>query len=216
MWFRGFTVDTPWTAFLLAFGLAILNALISGLLGINDDDSFYRNVVRWLERRRAPTSDLNEPGTILVQIDGLAEPILRREIESGGLPTLERWIRSGSHRLIGCECDVPSMTSSGQSGILYGNNANIPAFRWYEKASGRLLVSNHPGDAHLIDQRQATQDGLLRERGSSVGNIFAGGAQHCVMTMSRLTSDSGQLTTRSRDLYDYFINPYNLYRAMGR
>src|SRR5579872_4673018 len=88
-------------------------------------------------------------------------------------------------------------------------------FRWYEKASGRLLVSNHPGDAHLIDQRQATQDGLLRERGSSVGNIFAGSAEHCVMTMSRLTSDSGQLTTRSQDLYDYFINPYNLYRALG-
>jgi len=77
----GFTVDTPWTAFLLAFGLAVLNALVSGLLGINDEDSFYRNVVRWLERRRAPASDLDEPGTILVQIDGLAEPILRSEIE---------------------------------------------------------------------------------------------------------------------------------------
>jgi putative membrane protein len=67
----GFTVDTLWTAFLLAFGLAVLNTLLSGLLGINDDDSFYRNVVRWLERRRAPASDLADPGTILIQIDGL-------------------------------------------------------------------------------------------------------------------------------------------------
>jgi uncharacterized membrane protein YvlD (DUF360 family) len=211
----GFAVDGFWTAFLLAFGLAILNTLISGLLGINDDDSFYRNVVRWLQRRRVPTSDLNEPGTILIQIDGLAEPIIRRELEAGGLPTLARWLASGSHQLVGWECDLPSMTTSGQTGILYGNNANIPAFRWYEKSSGRLMVSNHPNDAHLIDQRQSTDHGLLREEGSSVANIVAGGAEHCVVTMSHLTSESGQVTVRSRDLYDYFVNPYNLYRALG-
>lgn len=211
----GFTVDTLWTAFLVAFGLAVLNAVVSGLLGINDDDSFYRNVIRWLERRRAPTSDLDEPGLVVVQIDGLADAILRDEIASGGLPTLTRWLEQGSHRLAGWECDVPSMTSSGQSGILYGNNANIPAFRWYEKASGRLIVSNHPRDARLIDDRQATDHGLLREHGSSIGNILSGSAQHCVITMSRLVSESGQITARTQDLYDYFVNPYNLYRAIG-
>ena len=211
----GFSVDTPWTAFLVAFGLAILNAVASGLLGINDDDSFYRNVIRWLERRRAPASDLNEPGTIIVQIDGLSEAILRDEIAAGGVPTLARWLQQGSHRLAGWECDVPSMTSSGQSGILYGNNANIPAFRWYEKASARLVVSNHPRDALLIDERQATEHGLLREYGSSVGNILSGSAEHCVITMSRLVSESGHITARTQDLYDYLINPYNLYRALG-
>jgi hypothetical protein len=113
------------------------------------------------------------------------------------------------------ECDVPSMTTSGQSGMLYGNNANIPAFRWYEKASARLIVSNHPRDAVLIDQRQATDHGLLRHNGSSVGNILTGGAEHCVVTMSRLESESGQITASARDLYDYFVNPYNLYRSIG-
>jgi hypothetical protein len=211
----GFGVDTLWTAFLLAFGLAILNTLFSGLLGINDDDSFYRNVIRWLERRRVPTSDLDEPGIVLIQIDGLAEPIVRSEIEAGRMPTLARWLASGSHTMVGWECDVPSMTTSGQAGILYGNNANIPAFRWYDKSSGRLLVSNHPRDARLIDQRQSTNHGLLREHGSSVGNILTGGAEHCVVTMSRLETSSGRLTASSRDLYDYFVNPYNLYRSLG-
>ena len=211
----GFAVDTLWTAFLLAFGLAVLNTLASSLLGINDDDSFYRNVIRWLARRRVPLSDLNVPGTVLVQIDGLSESILRSEIEAGQLPTLARWLTSGSHRLANWECDVPSMTTSGQTGILYGNNANIPAFRWYDKSSGHLLVSNHPRDARLIDQRQATEHGLLREHGSSVGNIVAGGAEHCVVTMSRLESESGRIAATPRDVYDYFVNPYNLYRAMG-
>ena len=99
----GFEVDGLWTAMQLAVGLALLNALISGHLGINDDDSFYRNVIRWLERRRIPVAELDEPGTIIIQIDGLAEPVLRRAIDLNGVPTLARWLSSGSHRLIAWE-----------------------------------------------------------------------------------------------------------------
>ena len=157
----------------------------------------------------------SESGTIIIQIDGLAEPILREVLNAGGLPTLSRWLTQGSHRLIGWESDLPSMTSSSQSGILYGNNANIPAFRWYEKDSGRLFVSNHPRDALLIERRQATDHGLLRDHGSSVGNILSGSAEHCVMTMSRLLDESGQITARTRDLYAYFLNPPNVLRAVG-
>src|SRR5205814_7314646 len=139
---------------------------------------------RYFARRHLPAGDLQGPATVLIRIGGLAEPIVRREIAGGRLPTLARWLETGSHRLVAWECDVPSMTSSGQAGILHGNNANIPAFRWYEKESGRLLVSNHPEDATVIDQRQATEHSLLRNRGSSVGNIFTGGAERNVMTMA--------------------------------
>lgn len=41
-----------------------------------------------VDSRRAPQNGLDEPGTILIQIDGLAEPIFRRAVESGELPTL--------------------------------------------------------------------------------------------------------------------------------
>lgn len=42
----GFSVDGLWTAFLLAIGLALVTAALSAMLCINDDDSFYRNVIR--------------------------------------------------------------------------------------------------------------------------------------------------------------------------
>jgi hypothetical protein len=112
------------------------------------------------------------------------------------------------------ECDVPSMTSSGQAGILHGKNANIPAFRWYEKESRRLFVSNHPADARLLDERQSIGRGLLRHDGSSLGNIFRGGAERSVLTMSALTDQRGGLSLRPRDFYSYLANPYNLYRAL--
>jgi uncharacterized membrane protein YvlD (DUF360 family) len=211
----GLYVDGLLTAFVASIGLAALNAILSGLLGINDDDSFYRNVVRKIARRRVPEGDLDALGTVVIQIDGLAEPVLRRAIDEGRMPTLARWLQDGTHRLVRWECDVPSMTSSGQAGILHGNNANIPAFRWYEKETRRLLVSNHPEDAIVIDRRQATEHSLLRNQGSSVGNIFTGGAERNVMTMAALKGAEGEVTARPRDFYAYLVNPYNLYRGLG-
>jgi len=210
----GFELSTPWDGFLVALGLSIGNTVFTGLLSINDEDSFYRYVVQHIARRRYPRGNLELTGTIIVQIDGLAEPILRRALARGLMPTVARWLASGSHRLVGWECDVPSMTSSGQAGILHGNNANIPAFRWYEKESQRLFVSNHPADARLLDERQSTGHGLLRHDGSSLGNIFRGGAERCVLTMSALTDHAGSLSFRPRDFYSYLANPYNLYRAL--
>jgi len=211
----GLTVDGLFTAFVASIGLAALNAVLSGLLGINDEDSFYRNVVRKIARRHLIEGDLSQLGTVIIQIDGLAEPVLRRAIAEGRMPTLARWLEGGTHRLVRWECDVPSMTSSGQAGILHGNNANIPAFRWYEKETRRLLVSNHPEDATEIDQRQATEHSLLRNQGSSIGNIFTGGAERNVMTMAALKGAEGEVTARPRDFYAYLINPYNLYRGLG-
>src|SRR6185436_6088859 len=90
----GLTIDGLWTAFLLAMGLAVLNAVFSAMLSINDDDSFYRNVIRRLARRRVTLEGLDQPGTVVLQIDGLSEPILRRAIAEGRMPTLASWIAS--------------------------------------------------------------------------------------------------------------------------
>ena len=80
----GFDLHDPLSAVLVAVGLAASNALFSAMLSVNDDDSFYRNVIRRFSRRLAPTDRLDEPGTVVVQIDGLAEPILRRALGEGG------------------------------------------------------------------------------------------------------------------------------------
>ena len=150
-WVPGFGVDGWGSAFIVAFGLAGLNGLITGMLSLNDEDSLYRNVTRRLARRRAEGPG-PAPGAAVVQIDGLAEAVLREELADGHMPTLARWLKDGSHRLVGWECAVPSMTSAVQAGLFYGNNAGIPAFRWYNKGTGKMFVSNHPADARALDR----------------------------------------------------------------
>ena len=85
----------------------------------------------------------------------------RGDRRDGHVPTIARWLADGSHRLIGWECDLSSQTGASQAGLLLGSNWDMPAFRWYEKESGRTMVSNHPGDAAEIEQRRSTGAGLL-------------------------------------------------------
>ena len=85
--------------------------------------------------REANRTDV--PGVILFEIDGLAEPVLRRALSDGHAPTMARWIEDGTHRIVPWECDLSSQTGASQAGLLLGSNHDMPAFRWYEKESGR-------------------------------------------------------------------------------
>lgn len=211
----GFAVDGLTTAFLVALGLAGLNALFSAMLSVNDDDSFYRNVVRYFAQRQAPTDGLDRPGTVIVQIDGLPEPILRRALGEGLMPTLAGWLASGTHRLVGWECDIPSMTTSAQAGILHGRNDDIPAFYWYEKRERRLISSASPRDLVGVQQRLSDGHGLLGRGGVSVTNLFSGDAERTIMTVGTLVGEHGELRAEPRDFYGYLLNPYNLYRGLA-
>ena len=89
----------------------------------------------------------------------------------------------------------------------------MPAFRWYEKETGTLLVANHPRDAAVIQARLSDGRGLLADGGVSISNIFSGDAPTSLLTMSGLVDR----TTRrgpSRSFATFFINPYGLTRSV--
>ncbi len=121
---------------------------------------------------------------MFVQLDGVAFGVLRRALRSGDVPNLHRWIRDGSHVLVGWETGWSSQTGVSQCGILHGSTVDMPAFRWLDKASGEVIVSNHPKYAALIEQAHSDGDGLLAHQGSSYGNLFSGDAGRAALTMS--------------------------------
>ena len=99
---------------------------------------------------------------------------------------MARWLEESSHRIVPWECDLSSQTGASQAGLLLGSNDDMPAFRWYEKESGRTMVSNHGKDAVELEQRHSDGGGLLAAGGASRGNMFSGDAPHCSATMSVL------------------------------
>jgi uncharacterized membrane protein YvlD (DUF360 family) len=173
--------------------VALVSAVTRWLLGVNDSSYLVADLIRRGESRRgAAAVDPDGPaGVVVVQIDGLPHPLVEFGVFSGGLPTLARWVRTGSHDVARWWARVPSTTPASQAGLLHGSNDGIPAFRWYEKDSGRLVVANRPADAALIESRLSDGRGLLAEGGVSVSNIFSGDAPTSLMVMSKAVARRG-------------------------
>ena len=194
-----------------ALVLAIVTTAISWFIALGEDESYFSHLVRLMIRQGVPTTDA--PGVVFIQIDGLSEPVLLDQIRAGRAPTMARWIRTSSHHLTPWECQLPSQTSASQAGILLGSNDGIPAFRWFEKATNRLLVSNRPADAAEIERRLSTGRGLLADGGVSIGNLFSGDAPESILTMSQL-SHAGAALGPTRSWFYFFVSPFAFARAI--
>ncbi len=92
---------------------------------------------------------------------------------------------------------LPCTTPASQQAILQGSADGVPAFRWYDRELGRVLVANRPEDASIIESRASTGQGLLADDGVSISNLFTGDAPRAAMTMSRLEVVRGSRRTRA-------------------
>ncbi len=177
-----------WVSVLVAsWVFSMVAAALSWLLVADSDEVFVRRLVKDARRAAGEVEPTDVPGVVFVQIDGLPGPVLDQGIKSGRLPTLARWVRSGSHDWTEWDVQVPSTTPVSQAGLLHGHNEDMPAFRWYEKPLGKLLVANHPPDAAIMEGRISDGTGLLAGGGWSVGNLFSGDAERRVMVMSSMS-----------------------------
>jgi len=198
-------------AVLVAAVLALVTMLITPLLDF-DGDAYHLRVVRRRVRRGRARNETDVPGVVLFEFDGLGEGVLREAVRNGYAPTIARWLEQRSHRVMGWECDLSSQTGASQAGLLLGNNWDMPAFRWYEKETGRTLVSNHPPDAAEIERRHSSGGGLLAAGGTSRGNMFSGDAPRCSATMSMIRE---RKRSRSGDFFAYFADPYGFIRTIA-
>ena len=208
---EGVTLTSFWSALVVVLGLGLVNAVAGAVLPFDDDRSYFNGVTRRTGRRRESEGFDTTPGLVMFEIDGLADPILRRAIDAGVVPTMARWIADGSHVLTAWECDLSSQTGASQAGILHGDNSDMPGFRWFEKETGRTVVSNHPNDAADNERARVPGRGLLAGGGSAVGNMFSGGAAQSIATMSRV---SDNYRTRIPALYRFFADPQNYARTL--
>jgi uncharacterized membrane protein YvlD (DUF360 family) len=201
-----------------SFGWALVAALVAAaatvvldiVLGTSDDDTHAIRIVRRIARRQGGGARNDIPGLIFLEIDGLAYPVLQRAMRDGNAPELARWIEQGTHRLIEWETDFSSQTGASQAGILLGSNDDIPAFRWVEKESGKLMVCSAPDDCAEIEKRHATGRGLLVDGGGSRGNLLSGEADEVILTVSRMQAEK-RANTGYRA---FFANGTNVTRVL--
>jgi Type I phosphodiesterase / nucleotide pyrophosphatase len=229
-------------AFVAAWLAVALAAIVNWLADAGTDDAFVSETLRLMtrvrhrseRRRRARRQrrqqraagdglpDRQAPdGLLIIQIDGVAAPLLQWAVRAGNLPTIGRWLRSRSHRMTQWHTGLPATTPAAQAGLLHGDVRQVPAFRWYEKATasgngarstGRLMVTSRPRDAAEIERRLSTGQGLLRDDGVSISNAFSGDAATSLLTVSR-----AGLPGRFTPGYAAFMaSPYGFARTVVR
>ena len=208
--------DSLWSVFVTAWLASLVGTVVGFLDSVDEDEVFLAHVVRTSLRRRGPVVWTDEPGVVIIQMDGVPLPLLRFAVMSGNVPTISRWVREGSHSLNGWTARIPSTTPISQAGLLHGCTEDMPAFRWYEKESGQLLVANHPPHAALIESRISDGHGLLADGGVSVSNLFSGDAPVSMLTMSGFGKDRKQGLGSSGDYGAFFATPYGFTRSLFR
>ena len=189
-----------------------MSVILDVVFGTNDDDAY---TVRVTQRDRAPLrrarADLDVPGIIFLEIDGLALPVLRRAMRDGNAPNMARWLADGTHGIdrVG---DRPLVADGRQPGraSCSARTTTSRAFRWVEKETGRVMTCSAPDDCAEIEQRLATGIGLLTNGGASRGNLLSGEADEVILTVSRINAEK----SANPGYRAFFANGYNVTRSL--
>ena len=76
---------------------------------------------------------------VILHIDGMGADALQRALDRGHMPFVRELIEREGYQIQRYRCGVPSTTPFAQAGILYGDNSEIPCFRWWDRER-RVLV----------------------------------------------------------------------------
>ncbi|HEY5792449.1 MAG TPA: hypothetical protein VIS74_04070, partial [Chthoniobacterales bacterium] len=137
------------------------------------------NRSEWIIRQlRLPVSKgtEEEPGLLLIQVDGLSRRQLEKAIHEGRLPFLKSLCRREEHELLTFYSGLPSTTPAVQAELYFGVRGGVPAFSFRDPDSGEITSLFNPELARQLERQFARHGQGLLTGGSSWSNIFSGGA----------------------------------------
>ena len=208
-----FEVSGLLSAILGGIVFAAINVVLTGIIEVDEEGSYYQGLI---EKRAArdPFATAGEPGVglVMMEIDGLSVHHLEKALSDGIMPTLQQMIDNEGYLVSQVDCGIPSQTSACQAGIMFGDNYDIPAFRWYDKDEKKLYVSGN--DAGELNARYSG-NGLMRG-GSSIDNMLNGDAAKSLLTLADLrTTDKTEDRQRAGDISLLMMHPYFFMRTIA-
>ncbi|RKI02446.1 phosphodiesterase [Corallococcus sp. AB030] len=161
-----------------------LNELVS-----ENSRNWANTLVRRIGSKVPPVAARRPRNALLVHLDGVPKALLDEAIVTGRMPFVSQLVRSGAYHLENAFWGAPTSTPFFQAGLLYGlRHPNLPGYSWYDRALGRKVQMNTPGDAMAIDARLRGhgRTSLLDHGGHTYFSLFHAGATNrmCMSTLS--------------------------------
>ena len=196
-------------ALLAALVIAAATVVLDVIVGANDSDAYMLRVIRRVARRQGGHERTDVPGIIFLEIDGLGLPssggpcatASPRDAPLAGLrhAPLAEW-----------ETDLSSQTGASQAGILLGSNDDIPAFRWVEKETGRVMACSPPADCAELERRHAPRRRAADRRRREPREPVLRRRRGVILTVSRMGAEK-----HSNPGYRaFFANGFNVTRLL--
>jgi len=115
-------------------------------------------------------------GLVVLHIDGLGADSLEQALRDGDMPFTQWLIDHDGYAVQRYRCGVPSTTPFAQAGIIYGDNSEIPSFRWWDRER-RVLVQFGTGSTFKkVADRYFQGCRPLTEDGACIAACYPGGA----------------------------------------
>lgn len=169
-----------------ATGAALMGGLHpSRVPGLRHVFRAWRCFRRWLSRREWSVRLLNlpvsrdstdEPGLVLLQIDGLSRDQLGRALDRGRMPFVRKLIERESYRIEAMYSGQPATTPAVLGELFFGVEQAVPAFGFRDHRTGQVVQMFQPGIASRIQNELAQQGEGLIEEGCVYCDIYSGGA----------------------------------------
>ena len=113
---------------------------------------------------------------LLLHLDGVGRSQLDAALREGYAPNIAQLLDAGGHTLSSCRAGAPTSTPAFQAGLLYGCDADIPGYVWYDKRRRRAVRMDSYEHARRIERELERKGDPLLRGGSVYCSIFSGGA----------------------------------------
>lgn len=117
-----------------------------------------------------------EPGLLMIQIDGLGRKQFEAAIAAGKMPFLRQLLNRDGYELRTFYPGIPATTPAVQAELYYGVRSAVPAFSFFDRTLNKIGRMWDPEWAKAREAACAEKTKGLLEGGSSWSNIYTGGA----------------------------------------
>jgi hypothetical protein len=151
-------------------------------------------------------------GIVVLHVDGLGADSLEEALREGDMPFTKRLVETEDYTVHRYRCGVPSTTPFAQAGILYGDNSEIPSFRWWDRERRVLVQFGARSSFKKVADKYFHGCLPLTQDGACIAACYPAGAKEDfgIAYQERSYSHEERSSSAFKVLLPYLANPVHL------
>src|SRR5438874_8620558 len=148
---------------------------------------------------------------VILHVDGVSADSLEQALREGEMPFVQHLIDAEGYVVHRYRCGVPSTTPFAQAGILFGDNSEIPSYRWWDKKANLLVVFGSGSTFAQVAHRYFTGRVPLTQGGACSAALYRAGATDRFGPAYEERHMPDQRDAGGRTIAAFLLNPVALY-----